>query len=563
MTASVQLGKIDLHQPPLEVLIAKINAINSMDLKSTDFTLSAPVVDVGTDALGRSWDTKITLNPSVGSVWIKALPVTYSRAALQDLMRVQSPVQTAGNAMLYEILDAVNAAYGIYLQEADVEQAVINYVESTDHQGPGTVEIVTRPTSVFYKGSMTIPVNTQARQGLNTYDDEAVYYVLARASGKDTVMAFNIRGEPVETFTAFKGATFSMSNVKHFEMQNNGNMVLIGDFTYTTTNSSGQSTEHIVKLIKISPMGDILETASGNIFGATYAGLQRVFDNATGAMYALDPTNLIGGRASMVHRFLPDGTYDNNFNMGAGGIATHIAFHDGFVYAVRQAAGVATITKHNALTGAADNTFGPLALSLAQGPLSLYAIAADANGIKVLVDSTPASTPVRRNGVPIWTPGPASADAFPSLTFTLQGENKPGSIYYRPGYEQEFVGPFSQTTLAKTLSSGWLVFATVGCHPYYGTMCQQLISASPEGEIVRSPGFDPKQAPRFIQINDIQHIENGDIAAVGTSWCVGTDMELTKGTALALYNRLGEVSATLVANHATGVEFKKVFGRVP
>lgn len=561
MTTSLRLGAIDLHRPAIDVLIDKINALNTMNLVSSDFTLSAPIAEVGED-----YDTKISLNPTAGSIWLNAKWAYYSRVSLESLMRIPTRVVTAGNALLYEILDAVNAAYGVYLQESDIEQAAITYVEPSDPDGPGTVTITARATSVFYKGEFTIPVNTQGRQGLNTYDDEAIYYVLVNTNGMDSLRAYNIRGEEVDTFEPFKGATFSVSNVYHFELLANGNLLLLGEFVYTTTNTFGEVTEFTRKLIKLSPTGEFVETAAGNVYGANYPDIRRVFNDASGAVFAIDPTNAIGGRPSLIHRYTPEGAYDNTFTLGLGAPASHFALHGGFIYVGRVADGIVTITKHTAATGVIDATFGPIVLTANQS-LQMYSMAVDAEGVKLLIDIPEglrlANAPVKNNGVDLWEPGPATAHWFPCLNFTLAGLPKPAVTYWRAGVTGEFTGWMHAVRPVSALSGGWFVFPTGSFHPYYGSQSLILLSASPTGEVVRSIGLDPIQEPRWTDIHSIEHVENGDIAICGEAECVNEELELVTGTALALYNRLGEISATLVTSYEPNVVFKKAVGRVP
>lgn len=560
MTTSIQLGAIDLHRPAIDVLIDKINAINTLSLVSSDFTLGPPVAEAGED-----YDTKISLIPSAASIWLNAKWAYYSRVSMESVMRIPTRVVTGGNALLYDILDAVNSAYGVYLQEADVEQASITYVNGADTSGPGTVEITARSTSVFYKGTITIPVNTQSRQGLNTYDDEAIYYVLAQIGGKDTVVAYNTRGENVETFTGFRGATMDVSNVHHFEMLPNGDMLLIGEFEYQMVNGFGETIEYVRKLIKLNPQGNIIDSAAGNVYGANYPNIKRKFEKVTGAVHVIDPLNEIGGRPSLIHRFNPDGTYDNNFSLGLGAPATHFAVHDGFIYVARNVAGVINVTKHNSTTGVVDDTFAPISLS-GVAPLAMYSMAADAQGLKLVVDAVEATRsafePVMNNGVELWAPGPSTASWFPCLNFTLEGLPASGNIYWRAGLGSEFVGQMVLSDPVDALSSGWLVAPSVSFHPYYGRQSFCLISFSPGGEVVRSVGVDPKQNPIWLNVKSIEHVENGDIAVCGEVECLNNELEVTNGTALALYNRLGELSTTLVTVFG-GEVFKKAFGRVP
>ena len=63
MTTSLKLGAIDLQRPPLDVFIDKINAMNTLGLVPSDFTLSAPVEESGQTASG-TYDTKISLIPT-------------------------------------------------------------------------------------------------------------------------------------------------------------------------------------------------------------------------------------------------------------------------------------------------------------------------------------------------------------------------------------------------------------------------------------------------------------------------------------------------------------------
>lgn len=567
MTTSLKLGAIDLQRPPLDVFIDKINAMNTLGLVPSDFTLSAPVEESGQTASG-TYDTKISLIPSAGSVWINAKWAYYTRVSLESLLRIPTRVVTAGNPFLYDILAAVNAAYGIYLQEADVEQAAIEYATPEDTSGPGTVTITARPTSVFYTGEFTIPVNTQARQGLNTYDDEAVYYVQVDSETADTIKAYNIRGEVVDSFVAFKGATFSVCDIRHFEMLNNGDLVVIGDFVYTTTNGFGETVENTRKLIKLNPVGDIIDSAAGNVYGANYADVKRTFDKASGAVYVLDPTNSIGGRPSLVHRFNPDGSYDNLFNLGLNNPASSFCLFGADIYVATPVLGKIHVTKHNKTTGVIDATFGPVVVSgYMDAPLQIYAIAADAEGLKVVVDLVDgvrrASEPLNNNAVPMWEPGPSTAQWFNFLIFTLQGQPKPATKYWQAGLTPEFTGYLWFSEPSYALSGGWMVAPVVTFHPYYGSQSWIMVSSSPDGEVVRSVGLDPKQAPRWKNVQSVEHIENGDIVVSGEVETIGDNLEIVTGNAIALYNRLGEISTTLVVDTTPGITFKKVAGRVP
>jgi hypothetical protein len=183
--------------------------------------------------------------------------------------------------------------------------------------------------------------------------------------------------------------------------------------------------------------------------------------------------------------------------------------------------------------------------------------------IDLAEDLRRASEPILLNNEPLWSEAPYSVQWSPCINFTLDGLINPENVYWQAGISHEFIGNIWQDNPLSCLAAGWLVVPTVGVHPYYGTQGYNMLSFAPNGEPVRSLGPDPKQSPRWKTIHCLRRIENGDIAVCGEVETIDEYLELTTGTALALYNRLGEVSTTLVTSAEPSTMFKNVFGRVP
>lgn len=308
MSATQIVEPLDMSKSPVEILVSKYNAINGMSVAPTDVTLG-PVFTTATDP---RYNTSVDLIPNASSIYLNTRKIYYRRTTLLEAMSVASEVKSSGNEYLYQILDAVNAAYGTSIKEADVEDAVIQYSNPADRTSPGTVVLQARGSSYFYTGIVTLTVNTPHRLGNNLYENELAFAVVERQGNTQSIIKIiDIYGQPVTDFVLFKDMTLTYVNVVAAWVLDDRSLTVIGRFDAV---ENGVTTPY--RAVTMDQRGNVIAKRPGNVYGLTRgdpSGFRFIPDKATGQVYCIDDNNVIGGRNSRLHRYNPDGTYDTAF----------------------------------------------------------------------------------------------------------------------------------------------------------------------------------------------------------------------------------------------------------
>lgn len=111
-----------IYQPSKEVLLAAINAQNSLNIKLTDITYSAPKDIRGTDqatTTQRNTLVKITATPT-GS-WTGKKNLFYTRLNIEDIqLLIGDTLQIGGVEKLHDALIGLNNRYGFAFEPEDL-----------------------------------------------------------------------------------------------------------------------------------------------------------------------------------------------------------------------------------------------------------------------------------------------------------------------------------------------------------------------------------------------------------------------------------------------------------
>lgn len=351
-------GALDIARPPNVVLLERINAINGTQYNPDQFALSPIVAEVGTN-----YNTYVWLMPVASSQWSSGFKVYYSRVQLQDVMVHAAEVATSGSANLYAIMEAINAAYGVYLTEADVFDAVIKYENPLDTAGAGSVVITARATSVFFTGTLTIQINNTVSHGVSTYDDELVHFLAISQAGKDTIVAYNDLGEQVTNYSFMHGVTINSSRIDRIWKRTDGTLLVTGLFNYTETNEFDEQVTSTRKVLSVDRVGKVISASAGNLYGVDYAGLEYAADLDNDRVYVLDTLSQIGGNTHGLHLYLESGAYSNAWTPVLAGRAVAVAPYQDMLYVVTQVDDDAPVLQRLLADGTADPLFTPLPLT--------------------------------------------------------------------------------------------------------------------------------------------------------------------------------------------------------
>ncbi|EQA3267549.1 hypothetical protein ACX1DQ_001412 [Salmonella enterica subsp. enterica serovar Newport] len=149
-----------IYQPSKDVLLAAVNAQNSLAVKMTDIIWSTPKDIRGTEKetlTNRNTQIKITADGVTGSTWSGKKNVFYNRMKVEDLLVLIGDTLAIGpsNETLYAAIPGLNQRYGFVLEEADLQDADIEW---NGDKTEGTVRVVAHPESIGWVGQATFKV---------------------------------------------------------------------------------------------------------------------------------------------------------------------------------------------------------------------------------------------------------------------------------------------------------------------------------------------------------------------------------------------------------------------
>ncbi|QXO09864.1 hypothetical protein pEaSNUABM38_00142 [Erwinia phage pEa_SNUABM_38] len=118
-----------IYQPSKDVLLAAVNSQNSLTIKLTDITYSAPKDIRGTDqesTTQRNTLVKITATPT-GS-WTGKKNLFYNRLKVEDIQTlIGDTLQVGSVTHLHDALIGLNNRYGFAFETADVENTELEW----------------------------------------------------------------------------------------------------------------------------------------------------------------------------------------------------------------------------------------------------------------------------------------------------------------------------------------------------------------------------------------------------------------------------------------------------
>ncbi|AFQ96609.1 virion structural protein [Erwinia phage phiEaH2] len=149
-----------IYQPSKDVILAAINAQNSIAVKATDIVYSAPKDIRGTDkgnTTKKNTQVKVTADGVVGSTWSGKKNVFYDRLQIQDLVVLIGDTLYIGpsNNHLQEAIPALNLRYGFVFEAGDLQEAEILWNED---KTAGTVKVKAVETSLGWIGEYNFKV---------------------------------------------------------------------------------------------------------------------------------------------------------------------------------------------------------------------------------------------------------------------------------------------------------------------------------------------------------------------------------------------------------------------
>ena len=407
----LNLTVLDISKAAKEVLIDKLNAANSLNLQPNDFVMGVPEVQVN-----PNYDTKIVLAPTTSSQWYESLSIFYKRIKLQEVFEVNLKAFTTGvETTLEEILPLINATYGIYLTPDDVEPATIVFSNPAVLTSGGTVSVVAKTTSPLFQGNKTIQINVTNVEGPVIYEDNQTYFAVVSDAGVDSVKAFNSLGLQLDTFNYLDNSVLHSSLIKKMVHWPNNDIMVIGDFDYSHTDSFNVTTRYQHKLVRMNSRGRLNGVSAASRFGVEF-DLRYYPDAENGFVYVLDATNQIGGNLHGLHRYLEDGTYDNAFAAAAVTAAPSIILdmttdEDGNIFIAYGDAGNIKVKK--LLPTGADDVTPEVTIDLAMESADVADMAASVDGIFVRLKMPANRTKqnvITLNGVELWDPDVVSSE---------------------------------------------------------------------------------------------------------------------------------------------------------
>ena len=549
-------GAIDFSRPPKEVLFERFNAINSTPFNPDDFTLTQVE-----HVIGPNYNTRVMANPVNTSQWSRGFPIYYSRVPIQEQMAHPAEVPTANQTNLYGILDTINVAYGIYLTEADVMDAVIEYNTPGDRTSNGSVQLVARATSVFFTGQITIPVNNNVSHGISSYDDELTHYLAVRnaSGGVDELRAMDALGQKVGTFSFLPGVTWEACTIKKLFKRPDGRLIVLGNFTYVTTNNGTTGpVRRVDQVIWLNPRGEAENATAGALYGLAYQGLQYIEAFEHDRIYALDRRNTVGGTQHGMLAFRANGDVDTTFTSNVNSKVDALCVYQDWIY-VGLRTGNTAVLRRLLKTGQIDNTFAAIPITLPSGRPEdggrIAALHATERGVAVVV--APGSNPgsweeYSKNRQPGGIAPPVIVVGHTGVVEAGFTTPNPGMTTYRVGValpvseiEQPYVSVLQASRVAFTSKAVVYLAKTIDLK--YGSSGVHPVGVSDDGVVTGSfNGVNINDYPMYGNFIAMDLSTRGDVI-VATESGIYENGALVVYACIVAYDFQGNYAARLLA----------------
>lgn len=562
----LQITPLDVTRPALEILIDKVNALNSVHLQPSDLVLGVPEVWVGVN-----YDTKISLMPVVTSMYYNAIQLFYKRVNLATLFTTHLIVPSDGATHVHDVLGAINAAYGIYLTTDDVENDTIVYSTPGNPTTTAVITLVAKTTSPLFSGATELTLNLQVDQGISTYVDEQTYYTVVTKNGKDTIQAYNSLGNQLNAFRFLEGATVNASTIKNLVYMADVSLMMIGEFTYTTPNPIGDPIVTTAVAVKMDLRGNILGITQGDRFGGT-AHTAFEYDPLNEVFFALDKTNALGGVLHRVHRYDTAGMHDNTFVLeGLTEVVSDIAIDaNGNLYLVTDTLTGFEVHKRTS-AGAVDSSYTIPLITVANNTANCdkLTVTADAFFVRIAdIDQHNGTSVIGVNSVPLWNIGSTFAESAwaPIVKFDLNGvcNTTFNPLRHDRGPSAFGVDAITMTpgTEAKVLTaySNFIAYGGIRVSPLYGRELPNLIVLDANtGMLQDTAGEFKEQNLVWDNIVGAHQNKSAEVVVWGTSHTLDQDGPTGQVTTVALYSRRGTPGGVFLTLTSAEIKFVLVY----
>ena len=258
---------LSIQKSPEQMLTDIFNRVNNQNFRASDLVFSAPSpqlkasIDQNT---GQTYFTNTVVQISMAdttSIYRGAADFYYNRMDVSNIFaRPAMRVNPAGRPTLYSLLADINAEFGVYLTQSDVDDAPVVVSDMG-----ATVVIAPKDSSLFFYGAVSL---TLSFNGFGNLGYPRLYCLMSSASDyRDRVRVFHFGGEFTTFSLAYNATAVSLFTVTDLFKTDEG-FVLTGQFDLSFTPVGSQNAQSISsQAIACDINGAILRSVGSDAFG--------------------------------------------------------------------------------------------------------------------------------------------------------------------------------------------------------------------------------------------------------------------------------------------------------
>lgn len=565
---------LDIQKNSKEILLDYINQENNSDLLLDDFVFDTPQ-SITVTASGKN--TKIKLSAKETSTYYGFREIFYKRLNFSDIFNNEkTPLINKTALKLSELIPNINNLYGINLTEDDYIEADVPLFDYSDPDKTRIVTISSKPDSILFTGSYDFVLNSKIAVPIDDGNISRIFYIhqtgYSSIDYKKTILSITNIGTVNENFSLLSNAiTVPTFNVSRMLLKNNGEIVLLGDFTLTYTDSNQISNNVIAKTLLLNDDGSVKSHYIDFLYNQNLE-INYIENSLVEFKYVIDPT--LNLSANHVYRYSEDGLLDTTYETTGIGYAPVIITlcNDGRLYTVSPIVDKEYRIDRLLPNGELDSTFTTIFVSGIgiNNPLTVTQIKpVYNNGLWLLL--YPAygvninSISCKINGVAIVPEGITAAFAWnPILKFQENGSwnkifsnlltnNNDKSIYLTSGSTLKPV----DTVLVGDENN--ITFFTYKSNPVTGFDHKQPITFDYGGKLLPLNGIDYQNQFRWVDCKEVFSQYNNQTIAYGTMI-----LPLTSGgyseisSCIARYSHNGTSLSLIFRNDNTNNGIKNV-----
>ncbi len=306
---------LNITDPIEKIFFDKINAINGLNLKHTDFVLQPPEAVTTAGAL---YNTKVVISPKTTSQFYNNFTVYYNRMNITEILNnPEVSIKRVNETHLSDLIEQINLKYNINATALDYYDSVISAPDPADPEAEVDVMFSAKPESYLFTGAYQLTLNRIAlTPSISAVASAVAMIVLDQPYEpvfKSNIVCRSTLGDTIDNFVFMRNAqTINKVKInKAFDIPLRGTM-LFGEFEFLADLGTGMET-HTGSAMLISTMGKILSINSDDFSANNHQALKYHVSKDGAFVYALDPTDTLGTEASKLYRFKTDGALDTDF----------------------------------------------------------------------------------------------------------------------------------------------------------------------------------------------------------------------------------------------------------